>query len=263
VSRRGGLPWAPTSVPQLRRQWCQVLGEGLGRLQEQAAAPAELLARAEQDLAGIEQSTLYWVVRDMVDLALGAAASLPEWSPAAAIPAEYGMLCWAKPVGTFDWPAPGTGQSVRMPIDAMLWGVRGGQVGVSCAVRTDRVADQLGAGYARFPLLSHPVGVWDLEEPVSHRLEGGAVSPLSVLGCAWLLMEQPTVTQSRQIRSGAGTSDPDSKADDDAVSIIELRRSRAGDGAGAGESAGRKISKRFLVSGHWRQQACGPGRKLR
>ena len=58
MSRRGGLPWAPTSVPQLRQQWCQVLGEGLGRLREQAAAPAELRAQAQQDLAGIEQSTL-------------------------------------------------------------------------------------------------------------------------------------------------------------------------------------------------------------
>lgn len=33
----------------------------------------------------------------------------------------------------------------------MLWGVCGGQVGVSCAVRTDRVADQIGAGYGVRP----------------------------------------------------------------------------------------------------------------
>ena len=53
----------------------------------------------------------------------------------------------------------------------MLWGVRGGQVGVSCAFRTDRIAAQLTPELARLPLLSHPVGVWDLDEPVAHRLE--------------------------------------------------------------------------------------------
>ena len=106
MSRRIGLPWAPTSLPTLRRQWCHVLGEGLDRLRDQAGAPAELLTQAGQDLTGIEKSTLYWVVREMTDLAVGAAASLPEWSPAAAIPAEFGLLCWAKPAGSFDWPVP-------------------------------------------------------------------------------------------------------------------------------------------------------------
>ena len=73
----------------------------------EASGPlAVLLTQAGQDLTGIEKSTLYWVVREMTDLAVGAAASLPEWSPAAVIPAEFGLLCWAKPVGSFDWPVP-------------------------------------------------------------------------------------------------------------------------------------------------------------
>jgi len=270
MSRRKTLPWSPTSLPQMRRQWCEVLDAGLDQLrgraaggEETAAALAELIPQAEQDLSGLARSTLYWVVRDMVDLATGAAVSLPEWSPAAAIPQEYGLLCWAKPPAVFDWPVPGRAERLKLPVDAMMWGIREGRVGVSCAFRTDRIADQLGAGWSRFPLVSHAVGMWDLEEPVSHRLDDGTVSPLSVLGTAWLLMDQSNITTSRQLRSSTEQS-VSAPSDADVVSIIELRRTRSGpDSVTAGAGSDRKINKRFLVSGHWRQQACGPGRTLR
>lgn len=112
--RKAGLPWAPTSLPPIRDQWCAALGEGLDRLREQPATAA-LVPQAEDDLAGIRASTLYWVARDMVQLATDAAVSLPVWSPAAAIPVEFGLLAWAKPPATFDWPVPGTGQRLRCP----------------------------------------------------------------------------------------------------------------------------------------------------
>ena len=120
---------------------------------------------------------------------------------------------------------------------------------------------------ARLPLMSHTIGMWDLEAPVSHRLDGGAVSPLSVLGSAWLLMGQPSVSDRRRIGTGTGPvgAAGDGGIDPDEVSIIELRRLRNPDGVAApGDSGGRRRhDKRFWVSGHWRQQACGPGRKLR
>lgn len=267
MSRRSGLPWAPTSLPPLRQQWCHVLEEGINRLRDQPAAAA-LVPQAEEDLAGIAKSVLFWTARDMTDLAVSAAASLPEWSPAAAIPEEHGLIAWAKPVGTFDWPVPGSTDRVRMPVDMMCWGVRESSVGVSCAFRTDRIAEQLNPGLARLPLMSHPVGTWDLEEPVDHRLANGAVSPMSVLGAAWLLSQQPTISERRQIPTATEQSAAPFDAEDDAnssVTIIELRRLRQPDGAAAegGSREGSRSDKRFWVSGHWRQQACGPGRKLR
>lgn len=266
MSRRSGLPWAPTSLPPMRQQWCHVLGEGIDRLREQQSAAA-LVPQAEEDLAGIRNSTLFWVARPMTDLATDAAASLPEWSPAAAIPEEFGLIAWAKPVGTFDWPVPGSAERVRMPVDLMSWGVRGSSVGVSCAFRTERIADQLNPGLARLPLMSHPVGMWDLEEPVSHRLDGGSASPLSVLGSAWLLMQQPSISESRQIRTGAGASEAGGFGERDGrtVSIIELRRIAGADCPGEErDSASRRgYDKRFFVRGHWRNQAVGPGRKMR
>lgn len=247
----------------MRRQWCQLLAEGLDRLRDQPAV-AELLQKAEEDLAGIDTSVLFWVNRDMTDLAVSAAASLPEWSPAAAIPEEFGLIAWAKPVGTFDWPVPGSTQRVRMPVDMMVWGVRDLSVGVSCAFRADRIAEQLNPGLARMPLISHPIGMWDLEEPVDYRLPNGAVCPMGVLGAAWLLMQQPSMSDRREIRTttGQSASEDDSSADPDAVNIIELRRLRNPEAGGEGDAGERRrYDKRFWVSGHWRQQACGPGRE--
>lgn len=203
----------------------------------------------------------------MTDLATSAAGTLPVWSPAAAIPEEFGLMCFAKPAGVFDWPVPAGTQRLPMPVDAMSWRIRGRPVGISCAFRTDRIAGQLPPALARLPLIAHPVGVWDLEEPVAHLLDGGRVSPLSVLGAAWLLMDQPTVTQTRRIGDPApGAADAAGPVGRPAaVSIIELRRVRDPNSVGAeGKSGGTSgHDTRFWVSGHWRQQACGPGRALR
>ena len=77
-----------------------------------------LLDGAVLDLAGLQQFELLWATNDLVDLALAAAESLPEWSPSAAIPSDFGIVGWSKPIGSFDCPVPGSDQVVRVPIDA-------------------------------------------------------------------------------------------------------------------------------------------------
>jgi hypothetical protein len=54
MSRRKAPPWAPTSLPQIRRQWCQALGEGLDTLRDRAAtggAAGAALANLEEPIA--------------------------------------------------------------------------------------------------------------------------------------------------------------------------------------------------------------------
>lgn len=247
MSRRAGLPWAPTSLPAMRRQWCHVLEEGVGRLREQGSP---LAAQAQEDLAGLAASSLYFVSRDMTDLATSAAESLPEWSPAAALPEPFGLLAWAKPAGVFDWPVPGA-ERITMPVDAVLWGVKDGAVAVSCAFRTDRIAEKLNPGLARLPLLSHPVGVWDLKQPVAHRVEDGKVAPLAILGSAWLLMGQVRVATTRTIGGSTGGGEPAAAVDDSAVSLIELRRPARDGTADSGGGQRRRSDKRWWVDGRW------------
>ncbi len=83
--REGAAPWAATSVPEVRRRWCNALdatvqrhSEGLApvdapsstmrryeRLRVKLAAPVQMM-QTEAD--PVRQAQLYWVSRDMVDL---------------------------------------------------------------------------------------------------------------------------------------------------------------------------------------------------
>ena len=119
--KRKSLPWAPNCVPDMRRQWCNALdtlverqsaalaepsdasGEGARRLQRLQAKLAESLSQMSAEADAIKSASLFWVSRDMVDVALDAADSLPEWTPAIAAPAPTGVLCWAKPAGSVPW----------------------------------------------------------------------------------------------------------------------------------------------------------------
>lgn len=122
--RRTTAPWAATSVPLIRRQWCNAL-EAVAEISfdqykappppnSPAAADPAAVRRIQRLVAKLESiaptisaeaqalrgAELYWVSRDMVDVVRQAADSLPEWTPAAALPAPVGLLCWAKSAGT-------------------------------------------------------------------------------------------------------------------------------------------------------------------
>ncbi len=249
----------------MQQQLKRATTDAIARLRDQPGGE-DLAAQAEAELTTITDSTLYWVSRNMVDVATSAAKTLPEWSPSAAIPDAFGLLAWAKPAGVFDWPVPGSTERLTMPVDAMAWRACDGQVSVSCAFRTDRLDGQLGPDVARLPLLTHPIGVWDLDDPVPHRLEDGRKSALSVLGAAWLLMTQVRFVETRTISADATGGARDAVAGQPAptVSLIELRRPvRSGSDYAGDAGQGRKSDKRWWVGGHWRQQACGPKRALR
>jgi hypothetical protein len=130
------LPWAATTVPEIRRQWCNALDETVVRHSEALeplddgdadSAGAKRLRRMQAKLAGaVEQmkleadalrgAELYWVARGMVDFVVGAADKLPAWSPALVAPALTGLMCWGKPAGTVPYSAPG--KRVDVPWDA-------------------------------------------------------------------------------------------------------------------------------------------------
>lgn len=96
MSRRQGVTWAATSVPDIRRHWCTALdrtierfSEGLAPMTDADGPGARRLERMQAKLAtemqimkaetqAIKDAELFWVSRDMVDMALDAAATLPE-----------------------------------------------------------------------------------------------------------------------------------------------------------------------------------------
>ena len=64
------------------------------QLKAKLAATAHVM---KAEAAAVRGAELFWVTRDMVDVVLHAARSLPEWSPALAAPAPTGLLCLLDP----------------------------------------------------------------------------------------------------------------------------------------------------------------------
>ena len=133
VGKRGTVPWAATSMPDIRRQWCHAIDAVADYSWDvidtdlPPQAPAQLVAMSKRvdqmkaklasvssilkdEVAAIRSAQLYWVARNTVDTVMHAAETLPEWTPAIAAPAPTGFLCWAKSAGTTTWATPSVAQ---------------------------------------------------------------------------------------------------------------------------------------------------------
>lgn len=285
MSRRSGVTWAPTSVPEIRRRWCDALdgvierhsaglitqpgtgrpadGVRLRRLQAQLATTIEVM-KAETE--ALRDAEMYWVARDMVDVARDAAGTLPEWTPDIAAPCRNGLLCWAKPAGTVPY-GPAKMATTAVPWDGVWWWTRpDGRLQVSPASRFVQRPELLEPYQVSTPLWAAHTIVVDPARPRTEEVNGAEdMHPfVSVVGAAWLLMGQPGVTETRSIQDRPASDWPVgarpslSASTTPAVTIVELRRPIRGPHDAPAQESARSFSRRWWVGGHWRQQACGP-----
>jgi hypothetical protein len=101
MSRRASLTWAPTSMPEIRRQWCiaieavadhtfdeydaeappgtpahiAAMGKRIQRIKARLAQTAAVMKSEAQALRG---AWLYWVSRDLVDVVTLIARGYPS-----------------------------------------------------------------------------------------------------------------------------------------------------------------------------------------
>lgn len=292
MSRRQRLTWAATSTPEVRRQWCNALDQTIERFSEALQPPpaadtsagpgARRLERMQSKLAteikimkaetqALRDAELFWVARDMVDVAVDAAPTLPEWTPALAAPSPNGLLCWAKPAATVPFgpkPAPTT----DVPWDAVWWWVRpDGMLQLTPASRFTKHPELIAQYQVSTPLWAAHTIVINPKEPRTEEAHGSeAAHPfVSVVGAAWLLMSQPAVTETLTTayhttppRSPAGDTRPDA-APTVPVTIVGLRRPTQPPHDKTASTSERQYSRRWWVGGHWRQQACGPNHSQR
>ncbi|KPN48850.1 hypothetical protein AN931_22955 [Mycobacterium intracellulare subsp. chimaera] len=315
MSRRREAPWAATSMPDIRRQWCYALEAAADLSFEEyrnalpPGAPPERVAQMKQiqrlmdkftayaetirsEAQALRTAELYWVSRDMVDVVLEAAKSLPEWTPQIAMPAATGLLCWAKSAGTvssavptqeateMDLNTPGVtarplDESVAtitdLPWDAIWWWTRpDGLLQLTPASRAEQNAAVLRMANTTSPLWgAHTIMV---RPEVPRTDEANATESahpfVSALGAAWLLMAQTNIAETRTIGPTPEPRPRPEPADDDpdmgdpvparpsTVTIVDILRAQQ---PSRTANSGRTYKHRFPVSGHWRQQACGPG----
>jgi hypothetical protein len=285
VSRRREQTWAATSVPDIRRQWCRALydvieqhsegllphpgvPEGSRRLQRMQEKLAAAIRTTEAD--ALAATELYWVSRDMVDVVMSSSGTLPEWTPALAAPAPHGFLCWAKPAGSVPY-GRGVGYTVDVPWDAVWWWSRpDGLLQVSPASRLTKQRELLEPYGVMSPVWAADTLVLNPEAPRTDEAMGSpeASRYVSIVGAAWLLMGQASVSTRRTIgedttvrsTAEAGAARPRHES---MVTLVDVRRpvSPTGDSERVGTK--RDFDSRFWVSGHWRQTPCGPGRTQR
>lgn len=301
VSRnRRSVPWAATSVPEVRRRWCYALAGEVTRHQQvldhpqdtgtaQSGRTKRMLATAQaaltqmrDEIRAIRTAEMYWVARDMVDVAVEASATLPEWTPGLALPADNGLLCWAKPAGRIPW----TSQSeIEVSWDAVSWWSRpDGLLQIQPLSRLSTHAE-LVEPFGHPPLWAAATTL--LLDPTVARTDEvtgslNASFMVSIVGSAWLLMGLPVITATRTIAFDDREPAPDDTAEPEdsktatspsdrdgisgrrpMVSIIELHRLTVNGAASPQHRSGRHYRRQWWVEGHWRQQACGPGRSQR
>ena len=290
---RRGLTWAATSVPEIRRQWCNALAATIQRhtisldaltaetarvnieaYDRLRAKLSDAISAVQAEADALRNAQLYWVARDMVGLAVGAAATLPSWTPAEAIPAPTGLLCWARPAGVVPFGNPATA-TTHVEWDAVWWWTRpDGILQLTPSSRFMKHPDLLASRQVRTPLWpAHSIWL----DPRMARTEETNGSEdmhpyISVVGAAWLLMSQPNISETRVTERVAVSPGRDSAPvtaplnQPPSVTIIELRRNLTGSTGQVTGKSRRQYRGRWMVgwpNGYWRQQRYGPGGSLR
>ncbi|EHB48720.1 hypothetical protein MycrhDRAFT_5561 [Mycolicibacterium rhodesiae JS60] len=289
--RRSGLPWAPTSIPEMRRQFCNALEATIAyqstavdeppptstpgkarHLQRMTAKLAESLQQMSDEVEVLRSAELYWVSRDMVDVAVQASESLPEWTPAATLPAPNGVMCWGKPADVIPYNGPAGGPNLDVAWDGMWWWTRpDGVLQLQPLSRLARNPELLEPYKVSSPLWT--AGSTLVLNPLVPRTDEQAHAPeasqfVSITGAAWLLMGQPVVAATRSLNDDRpATAGPDggppAPPNPSRVTIVELRRPISPPRDHDAESGDRHYQRRWWVSGHWRQQVCGPNNTQR
>lgn len=232
----------------------------------------------------LRRAELYFVSAKMTRFAATAAAGLPPWTPVAALPAPAGLLLWGTPQpASLTWTGALDGQHRPVTWDAVAWELRPtpppgitGQTGpwlwVEVLSRLKGLDSQISPYRRGVPLLNIKTLAMQAEEPFAPR-DGGsdlADTLAAVVGATWLLMGQERIADTRveQVaRPSRGPVDPlmwrPTEAQLSEVQVVDLRRTASKPQESEKGHEGREYHRQWWVTGHWRQQACGPGRAQR
>lgn len=227
------------------------------------------------DVNRLMAAELYWVSPDMTAFALNASADLPEWAPLLATPARFGLLVWDGGMPSLPWTgSPERGFTVsplgarrppQVDVHGVVWGPDERGLVLYPLARSAELGDLLTPRWAACDLFTFGAVVVPWDEPLQvEHLRGDAAGFVAAVGATWLLMQQPTVVDGRPLHERDGTHAAGATPRPDRqVRIIDLRRAASAVRDGDDSSSGRSYKHRCVVSGHWRQQAVGPGRAQR
>lgn len=258
----------PSALPRLRRQTLKFLNDPSSAIR--ANTSVELAPGFDALAVNLAAADLFWVQQDMAALAMHAGEQLAaaRWATADR-PAPCGLLYWQDAIGHMD------GHGVQIPIEACVWGPHEGEMMLWLLMSRDRMEAAVREN-KKFALLTDEIpplvpvfgSTIATAGPVP-MAELGSELPVPIvaaLASAWLLMQQPLLIDRTRERADKPTARAVARDGLPApeVTVVDLRRKYTPqDQDPDAGSDGRRYRNRWVVSGHWRNQAYGPSQSLR
>lgn len=292
MSRRRNV-WAASTVPDLRRTLTRAMRETAAHYTRQAGQAATTgqhayrhwFADSADDYRHLadrfDTAALFWVTDDMAKTALDASTDIPGIVEDD-VPSSTGLMCFEKPLppkstAAFDGLAvrDKDGQVMSdvhrdpVPVDAIGWMRFGTDMRVELFTRTGNLPGPLlpvGSELQPFANVVLPVPTrFDDDTPVV-TADGGTDTDhkgiLAFVAATWIMMMVPTVAERRTLSTGTGGTKAGVSVERD-VTLVDLRPLRHVKTDDVAAPAGRQYRSRWIVRGHWRQQAHGPKRAQR
>lgn len=235
---------------------------------------SDVLARSMQAALTLADAELFHVSLEMCELVMAAARSLPQFTLTQDDPPSRDGFVWLS--SSVDDVDP---TSMQIQVVAIGWRTVGDTLMVAVFVERDNapIVDPGNLKSLGFPVV-FPLGAWEIpvdqggqprvihqygpEQTKDNKGHSTGVVSLAVIKTLWLLMRQPLSQETIQTPDRAarrralreGVTDPPS------VRVISLRRPTS-----SSEQSGEPTQwhHRWIVRGHWRNQAYGSDRKLR
>lgn len=288
-------PYRPQALPEYRNflvdnkeVWINMVAAsviiGNGGMPDTATALPDVIAmgldegtvqfdRVDMIRDEIARSRLWWVGRDACDLVEAAAPSMP---PATLtpdfIPDEFGFVCWERtlqgrdaqnedntvPVDFLSWARTYI-TAEQIPAVSMISWVHMEDLGI--ALPLGRSDWTIGEDTDHAPVMDE--AAWPLADPGHYEAATASIiEDRRLLAALWQLSSQRSVFDAVEVEPDRATRRRLERRQQEAPSVrlvnLAARHRAAGDPeSGSGES-GREYTRRWIVEGHWRQQACGP-----
>lgn len=259
----------PSQMPKVRRQTLRFLNDPESHVRSKTSAAT---APGLEALAlSLEAADLFWVGQDMAALAVhsGAQLAAARWATADR-PSPCGLLYWQDGIGHID------AQGVQIPVEACAWGPFEGGMLLWLLMSRARLSAET-ARRGRFEIVEDQVPplipIYGATLPVTSEpesladLDPGLPQPVvAALAAAWLMMQQPLLIDRTRERADKPTARAYARAGLPApeVSIVDLRRQYTPQDRDTDAGTDQRTYRnRWIVSGHWRNQAYGPERALR
>lgn len=259
----------PSQLPKVRRQTLRFLKDPASAIRSKTSPG---LAPGLDALgATLEVADLFWVQQEMAALSMHAGEQLAaaRWATADR-PSPCGLLFWQDGISHMG------GHGVQIPVEACVWGPHQGDMLLWLLMSRDRLVAESARARPDLTLITEEipplVPIYGTTIPVTDEpFPMAEVNPelpqpvVAALASAWLLMQQPLLIDRSAERADKATARAYARDGlrSPEVTVVDLRRQYTPQDRDPDAGSGRHYKHRWIVSGHWRNQAHGPGRSLR